>query len=65
MATRITLSLPDYLVKDLREIARIRGITQSSVIAHALYNEYKELRTNSKALPSYKPALKKAPKKGA
>jgi hypothetical protein len=66
MATRITLSLPDYLVRDLREIARVHGITQSSVIARALYNEYKELRTDSKALPKYKVAPRKtAPRNGA
>jgi hypothetical protein len=68
MPKKITLSLPDYLVKDLKEIARVHGITQSSVIATALYNEYKELRTSNKPIPKHRPALKTATptrKKGA
>jgi hypothetical protein len=65
MPTKITLSLPDYLVKDLKEIARVHGITQSSVIATALYNEYKELRTSNNPIPKHRPALKKAPNQGA
>jgi metal-responsive CopG/Arc/MetJ family transcriptional regulator len=59
MPTKITISLPDYLVKDLKEIARIHGITQSSVIATALYKEYKELRGNQKPIQSHRVAYKK------
>jgi metal-responsive CopG/Arc/MetJ family transcriptional regulator len=59
MPKKITISLPDYLVKDLKEIARVHGITQSSVIATALYKEYKELQGNHKPIQSHKVAYKK------
>ena len=62
MPKKITVSLPDYIVSDLKDIAKRKGVTQTSVIATALYNEYKR---PDRPTQKYKPAYKKAPTKSA
>ena len=62
MPKKITISLPDYIVSDLKEIAKQQGVTQTSVIATALYNEYKRL---DRPKQTHRVAYKKAPTKSA
>lgn len=66
MPTKITISLPTYIVEDLKEIARVHNVTQSSVIASALYDKYKLLGSDRKPKEApLKTAYKKAPSKSA
>lgn len=37
---RLTISIPDYLVKDIKQLAKDHGVTQSEVIGNAIYQAY-------------------------
>jgi metal-responsive CopG/Arc/MetJ family transcriptional regulator len=61
---RVTLSLPDYIAKDLKALAKANGTTQSGIVASAIYHYHLENKPTKKKV-SGSIALKKAPKRGA
>ena len=61
---KVTLSLPDYIAKDLKAIAEAHGTTQSGVVSLAIHRYIIDSKPPKKKL-SGSIALKKAPKRGA
>jgi hypothetical protein len=61
---KVTLSLPDYIAKDLKAVAEANGTTQSGIVAFAIHRYLMEGKPLKKKL-SGSIALKKAPKRGA
>lgn len=56
---RLTISIPEYLVNDIKQLAKDHGITQSEVIGNAIYQAY-AIKPRSKKKVSKSVATKKA-----